>query len=66
MLGGFLGSGKSIDVIMQKPVMIIALLISIAILVPLCFYLARWMCKVAFGKYTEQLKRNIETLKSEI
>ncbi len=66
MLGGSLGAGKSIDIIMQKPLMIIALLIAVAILVPLCFYLARWMCKVAFVKYTEQLKRNIETLKSEI
>ena len=64
MIGGSVGAGKSITEIMQKPVMIITLLITIAILVPICFYLAKWMNKKAFGKYAEQLKQNIELLKS--
>ena len=64
MLGGFLGSGKPIGLIMQKPVMIIALLICLAVLVPLCFYLAKWMNKVSFGDYASQLKQNIEQLKN--
>ena len=65
MIGGSVGAGKSITEVMQKPAMIIALLIALAILVPLCFYLAKWMNKKAFGKYAEQLKQNIGRLKSE-
>lgn len=65
MLGGFLGAGKPIEEIMHKPVMIIALILAILVLVPLCFLLARWMNKKAFGQYTEQLKQNIEALRSQ-
>lgn len=64
MLGGFLGSGKPIEELMQKPVMIIGLIISILILVPICFYFAKWMSKKAFGQYADQLKQNIDSLKS--
>ncbi len=64
MIGGSVGAGKSITEVMQKPGMIITLLIALIILVPLCFYLAKWMSKKAFGKYAEQLKQNIEMLKS--
>jgi hypothetical protein len=66
MLGGYVGSGKPIDVIMQKPGMIISLLIVIVILVPCCFYLAKWMNRKAFGRYAEALKQNIEALKKEM
>lgn len=65
MIGGSLGAGKTITEVMQKPTMIIALLIALCILVPLCFYLSKWMCKKAFGRYAEQLRQNIEILKSE-
>ena len=65
MLGGFIGSGKPIEVFMQKPAMIITLLISIAVLVPACFYLAKWMSRKAFGQYAEALKQNIDSLKKE-
>jgi hypothetical protein len=65
MLGGFIGSGKPIEVITQKPAMIIALLISVVVLVPLCFYLAKWMSRKAFGQYAEALKQNIGSLKKE-
>ena len=34
----------------------------IIILTPLCHWLAKWMNKVAFGKYLNQLKENIEEL----
>ena len=65
MIGGSVGAGKSISEVMQKPVMIIALLIALAVLVPACFYLVRWMSKKAFGQYAAQLRENIEQLKSE-
>ncbi len=64
MIGGSVGAGKSITEVMQKPVMIPALLIALVVLVPLCYWLAKWMSKKAFGSYAEQLKRNIEMLKS--
>ncbi|MBL0358077.1 MAG: hypothetical protein IPP72_14950 [Chitinophagaceae bacterium] len=66
MLGGAMGSGKPIDVIMQKPAMIIAMLVAVAVLVPCCFYLAKWMNRKAFGRYAGLLKQNIEALKKEI
>ena len=66
MLGGFVGSGKPIEVFMSKPIVIIILLVVIAILVPLCYKLAKWMCKKSFGQYADQLKKNIDTLKSDL
>ncbi len=65
MLGGFVGSGKPIEVFMSKPIVIIILLVLIAILVPLCYKLTKWMTKKAFGQYADQLKNNIDALKSE-
>lgn len=65
MLGGFVGSGKPIEVFMSKPIIIIILLVVIAILVPLCYLLAKWMNSKSFGRYADQLKRNIDELKSE-
>lgn len=65
MIGGAIGAGKTIDEVMNKPMMVVALLITIAVLVPLCFYLAKWMSKKAFGDYAAQLKQNIDLLKKE-
>jgi hypothetical protein len=64
MLGGFVGSGKPIEVFMSKPIVIIILVVTIAILVPICYKLAKWMTKKAFGQYADQLKKNIDALKS--
>jgi hypothetical protein len=65
MLGGVVGSGKTVNEFMGKPVVLIALLIALIILVPCCFFLARWMNKVAFGKYIDQLKANMDALEKE-
>lgn len=65
MLGGYVGSGKPIEVFMGNPIIIIILLALIAILVPLCYKLTKWMTKKAFGQYADQLKINIDALKSE-
>jgi hypothetical protein len=64
MVGGALGSGKSIDVVMSKPIMSISMFVTAAILAPIGFKLAKWMCKKTFGKYADQLKANIDALKS--
>ncbi len=65
MLGGVMGAEKPVDVIMAKPVMIWALLICIAVLVPLCYLLAKWLSHKAFGRHLEVLKQNIEDLKEK-
>lgn len=65
MIGGSLGAGKPIDVVMSKPIMLVSLVITIAILVPICIYLAKWLNKKAFGRYAAQLKQNIDNLKKE-
>ncbi len=65
MLGGVLGSGKPVEVFMSKPIVLAALVISIIVLVPACYYLARWMCKYSFGKHLDALKENIRELEEE-
>ncbi len=65
LLGGVLGSGKPVHVVMGKPMMYVILLVTIAILVPACYYFARWMFKYSFGKHLEALKVNIKALEEE-
>lgn len=65
MLGGVSGSGKTVEEFMSKPVVWVALLIAIAVLVPACYYMAKWMCKHAFGKHLDTLMKNIEELEQE-
>jgi hypothetical protein len=65
MLGGCIGSGKPIEVFMQKPVVLITLVVVTAILVPLCHKLAKWMMQKSFGKHIDALQQNIEALKEE-
>lgn len=65
MLGGAMGSGKSVDFFMSKPVVQIALVICIAVMVPLAYWLAKWLFKKSFGKHLKSLGENIEALSSE-
>jgi hypothetical protein len=65
ILGGVIGSGKSVSIFMSKPFVIIALLVSIAVLVPACYYLARWMFNYSFGKHLKALNENIRSLEDE-
>jgi ABC-type sugar transport system permease subunit len=65
MLGGVMGSGKPVEVFMGKPFVQLALLISIVILVPACYYLARWMFQQSFGKHLAALQENITELEAE-
>jgi signal transduction histidine kinase len=64
MIGGMLGSGKSIESFLGKPVIIIALIITICILVPLSMQLAKWLFKKSFGKHLAQLKKNLDELEN--
>jgi len=65
MLGGASGSGKPIAVLMSKPVFLISLLIALAVLVPACYYLTKWLFKISFGKHLKALEMNIEALEEE-
>ncbi|MBK9254716.1 MAG: hypothetical protein IPM42_04450 [Saprospiraceae bacterium] len=66
LLGGVLGSEKSVEEFMNKPVIWLTLLITLLILVPACHYLAKWMFKVSFGNLLSSIETNIRELESEI
>jgi len=65
MLGGVMGAEKPVDEIMSKPVMIWALLICMAILTPIGYFLAKWLSHKAFGRHLKVLKQNIDDLKEK-
>jgi glucan phosphoethanolaminetransferase (alkaline phosphatase superfamily) len=65
MLGGVIGSGKPVEAFMSKPFVIISLIITVIILVPICYYLAKWMCNYSFGKHLKALQQNIKDLEAE-
>jgi ABC-type multidrug transport system fused ATPase/permease subunit len=65
--GFLLGLSVEADaaVMMQKWQVILALIISIIILTPACYYLARWMEKVSYGKYLNQLRDLIQQFEKD-
>jgi ABC-type nitrate/sulfonate/bicarbonate transport system permease component len=65
MLGGVIGWGKSVEAFMGAAKAQIALAICIVVLVPIGYYLAKWMNKVKFGKYIDQIKEHIDALERE-
>lgn len=62
ILGGVEGSGKTVDAFLYNPKMLIVLGVTLLILVPLCFYGARWMFNFAYGKHLKKLKQLIDEL----
>ena len=65
MLGGALGSGKPVAVFMSKPMIWVIFVVVVAILVPLCHLLTKWMYKLSFGKHLDNLQRYIEELQAD-
>ena len=65
MMGGVVGSGKTVGEFMSKPIVIIAFIIILIVLMPVCYYLAKWMNRKAFGEHLDKLKENIDQLKNE-
>ena len=65
MLGGVVGSGKSVQAFMQKPVIWIILLAIVVILTPLCHLLAKWILRYSFGKHLDTLQEKITELEAE-
>lgn len=62
MLGGVLGSGKTVELFMSKPVAWWALIICVIILTPVGYLAAKWMFKKSFGKIVTQLDEAILSL----
>ncbi|MDX2003460.1 MAG: hypothetical protein SFW35_13580 [Chitinophagales bacterium] len=64
MAGGMEGSGKSVAEFIQLPFVMIALFVSIIVLVPFCYLLAKWMFKVAFGQHVDNMKQLMDSLEN--
>ena len=62
MLGGVVGSGKTVEAFLYRPSILITLAITIAIITPLCYYLSKWMFKYAYGRHLKKLKELIDEL----
>jgi hypothetical protein len=62
ILGGVEGSGKRVEAFLYNPEMLMILGITLLILVPLCYYGARWMFNYAYGKHLKKLKLLIDEL----
>lgn len=62
MLGGMIGSGKSIEFFLYRPVVLLILLVIIIILTPICHRLAKWLFKKSYGKYLLKMKDLIAEL----
>jgi hypothetical protein len=65
---GFL-SGLSVEndaaVLMENPAFPITMFITIAIFTPICYYLTKWMNRLAYGQYLEQLQEQIEEIRND-
>jgi hypothetical protein len=57
-----LSAGNNFDEDIQDPTTLIILAISIAVLTPACYFLAKWMYKVSYDKYLDQLKKLIDEM----
>ncbi|MEY4929730.1 MAG: hypothetical protein RI909_454 [Bacteroidota bacterium] len=60
-----LSAEKDAATMMQKWQVILALVISIIILTPSCYYLARWMEKLSYKKYLTQLRELIQQFEKD-
>lgn len=65
IMGGVEGSGKPVEAFLYNPKMLLILGVTLLILVPLCYYGARWMFKYAYGKHLKKLKSLIDELSIE-
>lgn len=57
-----LASGGDVDALLQKKAVLIILLVMIAILTPLAFYLARWLYNVSYRSCLVEIKHLIDEL----
>lgn len=62
IVGGILGSDKTVEAFLYNPKMLSILGITILVLVPLCYFGAKWMFNYAYGKHLKKLKVMIDEL----
>jgi hypothetical protein len=62
LLGASFGSGKSVEVLLASPNMLVTLLVLTVIFAPLAIWGSMWMNRVAFGGALDGLRRNIQPL----
>jgi hypothetical protein len=62
ILGGFLGSDKPVESFLYNPRMLLILGITILIVMPLCYFGAKWMFNYAYGKHLKKLESTIDEL----
>ena len=55
---------RTAEEILTNPKVLTALVATNLILIPICYYLARWMDRKAYGQYLDQLKENIDLLEA--
>lgn len=65
LLGGAIGSSKSVEDFVSRPYMLLTTIILIIVLTPFCHFLAKKMLKISFGKHLNDLQKNITDLESE-
>jgi hypothetical protein len=64
LFGGMLGSEKSIDQLLSKPIFSISMVIAVIIFTPIGHLLGKWFVKISYGKYLKSLQENIDELKN--
>ena len=62
LFGGVIGSGKSVESFLSKPIVIIALIAAIVVLTPLAYIVSKWMFKHSFGKLQRHIDDTIAAL----
>jgi len=62
IIGGVIGSGKSVENFLYNPRMLGILGITILVFMPLSYYAAKWVFNHAYGKHLKKLKLLIDEL----
>lgn len=62
IFGGVKGSGKTVEAFLYNPRMLTILGVTLFILVPVCYYTAKWMFNYAYGKHLKKLKALMDEL----
>lgn len=64
ILGGTLGSGKTVEQLMQQPAFLWVLPLAILVFVPLGYFMAKWMFNKSFGRHLDALKKTIQAIEN--
>lgn len=62
LTGGASGSGKPVAELLSSSTVIWIMLITVAVMMPICYFLAKWMFQAVYGKYLKQIKSIIDDL----